>query len=168
MLLLDAFHCLLICLEMKYVPDCLNLPYSSSSSEEEEGEGERRGKIYKEKTTAALSAATAAPAAADLGNYFFLAAVETKTFTEGFSTLVAEIQVADFMPAQTWAGLARINRQQRNFTTAKYKFHKSFFSFICFSQTVPMKKRATQGSRAWLVPLHLSVPGRRNRSYIAP
>ena len=159
---------------MKYVPDCLNLPYSSSSSEEEEeeeGEGERRGKIYKEKTTAALSAATAAPAApaaADLGNYFFLAAVETKTFTEGFSTLVAEIQVADFMPAQTWAGLARINRQQRNFTTAKYKFHKSFFSFICFSQTVPMKKRATQGSRAWLVPLHLSVPGRRNRSYIAP
>ena len=156
---------------MKYVPDCLNLPYSSSSSEEEEeeeGEGERRGKIYKEKTTAALSAATAAPAAADLGNYFFLAAVETKTFTEGFSTLVAEIQVADFMPAQTWAGLARINRQQRNFTTAKFKFHKSFFSFICFSQTVPMKKRATQGSRAWLVPLHLSVPGRRNRSYIAP
>ena len=147
MLLLDAFHCLLICLEMKYVPDCLNLPYSSSSSEEEEeeeGEGERRGKIYKEKTTAALSAATAAPAAADLGNYFFLAALETKTFTEGFSTLVAEIQVADFMPAQTWAGLARINRQQRNFTTAKYKFHKSFFSFICFSQTVPMKKRATQ------------------------
>ena len=144
MLLLDAFHCLLICLEMKYVPDCLNLPYSSSSSEEEEeeeGEGERRGKIYKEKTTAALSAATAA---ADLSNYFFLAAVETKTFTEGFSTLVAEIQVADFMPAQTWAGLARINRQQRNFTTAKYKFHKSFFSFICFSQTVPMKKRATQ------------------------
>ena len=85
---------------MKYVVDSVNLTdSSSSSSEEEEGEVERRRKRSTEKTTAA-------PASAYRGNLFILSAVETKTFTEGYATLVAEIQVADLVVSPNLASVS--------------------------------------------------------------